>query len=158
MECQNHKPQQTHDTKRKAKGTQSTAYTITNKMRKKQQGVYTDLLLGTVLTPETALSTNLLVSRKTAAKKLNRPTSKTSSQTMLSNTKNGQFSCRSKHFYQHEYCPTFVSTEALLSTWILASIAHFPCRSKHFCQHEYCPILPISRVTRNTFVNMNIGQ
>ena len=53
-----------------------------------------------------------------------RPTSKT------------KFSCCSKHFFQHEYCTTFVSLEALFSTRILPNIC----------------------VARSTFVKMNIAR
>ena len=63
--------------------------------------------------PKTALSTNLLASPKTAAKKPYRPTSKTSSprvpRSTFLNTNIAQHLCPSKHFFEHEYCKTFAS-------------------------------------------------
>ena len=94
-----------------------------------QEGPYTQLLIkpsSNSTPPKTALSTNLLASPKTAAKKAYRPTSKTSSprvpRNTFLNTNITKYLCPSEHLFEHEYCPTFVSLEALFWTRILPKL------------------------------------
>ena len=86
-----------------------------------------------------ALSTNLLVSLETGAKKPYRPTSKASSpripRSTFLNTNIAQHLCPSKHFLNTNIAQHLCLSKHFLNT----NIAQHLCPSKHFFEHEYCP-------------------